>query len=99
MTRTTLRAAPILWPAFLMAGVTEMLVFSVLDPSMLSFGAWHPEATTVYSLAFFAFWALMAAAAAASQWMSAAEQHDEPHRTESVRARRRRARHGIAQHV
>ena len=52
MTSNSLRAAQVLWPSFMMAGVLEMLVFSVLDPSALSFGNWHPDATTVYSLAF-----------------------------------------------
>lgn len=99
MTRRTLRMAQVLWPAFLMAGVTEVLVFSVLDPSLLSFGTWHPEPTTVYSLAFFAFWVLMALTAGVSQWMQASEQEAESHRNESTRARRRRARHGVAQHV
>lgn len=100
MTRKSLRAAQILWPAFVMAGVTEMLVFSVLDPSMLSFGGWHPEPTTVYSVAFFAFWALMSLAAAASQWMLAMEDKDDTRSADdAVRARRRRARHGVAQHV
>ena len=99
MTSNTLRTAQVLWPAFLMAGVLEMLVFSVLDPSALSFGNWHPDATTVYSLAFFVFWAVMALAAAASQWMAGSALGDESSHTESVRARRRRTRHGVAQHI
>jgi hypothetical protein len=50
----------IVWPAFLVAGVTEMLVFAMVDPQDLQwFG--HPLAMSrqaVYTLAFFAFWIL-----------------------------------------
>lgn len=99
VTHNTLRAAQVLWPAFMMAGVLEMLVFSVLDPAALSFGNWHPGATTVYSLAFFVFWALIAAASAASQWMAASAQRSESSVDDAPRGRRRRSRHGTAQHV
>lgn len=99
MTHNALRTAQVLWPSFVMAGVLEMLVFSVVDPATLDLGAWNPGPTTVYSLAFFVFWALTSLAAAASQWMAANAHGDEPSHSESVRARRRRARHGVAQHV
>ncbi len=99
MTRNALRAGQVLWPSFVVAGVLEMLVFSVLDPSTLSFGAWRPESVTVYSLAFFVFWALIAVAAAAAQWMAASNQGGEPPHVESLPSRRRRSRHGTAQHV
>ena len=50
----------IAWPAFLVAGLLEMLVFALVDPQDLQwFG--HPLAVSrqgVYTLAFFAFWAL-----------------------------------------
>ena len=50
----------IAWPAFLVAGLIEMLVFGFFDPEdMQWFG--HPLALSrqgVYTLAFFAFWAL-----------------------------------------
>lgn len=50
----------IVWPAFLVAGLTEMLVFAMVDPQDLHwFG--HPLAMSreaVYTLAFFAFWIL-----------------------------------------
>ena len=56
------RALLILWPAFLMAGVLEMMVFAVLDPSgMRWFGAeaieWSRSA--VYSVTFFIFWGVI----------------------------------------
>ncbi len=50
----------IAWPAFLLAGVIEMLVFAVVDPQNLQwFG--QPLALSreaVYTLAFFIFWLL-----------------------------------------
>lgn len=48
----------IAWPAFLVAGVLEMLVFAMVDPQDLHwFG--QPVALSrqgIYTLAFFAFW-------------------------------------------
>ena len=50
----------IAWPAFLLAGVIEMLVFAMVDPQNLHwFGkplALSREA--VYTVAFFVFWVL-----------------------------------------
>jgi hypothetical protein len=50
----------ITWPAFLVAGLLEMLVFGLVDPQNLQwFG--NPLALSrqgVYTVAFFAFWAL-----------------------------------------
>ena len=50
----------IAWPAFLLAGVIEMLVFDFVDPQSLHwFG--QPLALSreaVYTLAFFVFWVL-----------------------------------------
>ena len=56
------RAMWILWPAFLMAGVLEMLVFAVIDPADLRwFGgppvAWSAQA--VYSVTFGIFWGVI----------------------------------------
>jgi len=61
------RLLPILWPAFVMAGVLEMLVFAVVDPSGLTwFGAepieWSRSA--VYSVTFFIFWGITATSTA-----------------------------------
>lgn len=56
----------IAWPAFLLAGVIEMLVFALVDPQSLHwFG--HPLALSreaVYTLAFFVFWVLTMASSA-----------------------------------
>lgn len=50
----------IAWPAFLVAGLLELVVFGLVDPQDLQwFG--HPLALSrqgVYTLAFFVFWAL-----------------------------------------
>lgn len=49
------------WPAFLVAGVLEMMVFAVLDPQSLSlFGEtvnWSREA--IYSVTFLIFWLML----------------------------------------
>jgi hypothetical protein len=68
------RALVVLWPAFLMAGVLEMVVFAVVDPSALhGFDAtalqWSRSA--VYSLAFFVFWGVIACASAITMWLDA----------------------------
>ena len=60
-------ALQILWPAFLMAGVLEVLVFALIDPSELRWpggGAIEASRQAVYTLAFLAFWAVVAAAGA-----------------------------------
>ncbi|NML15457.1 hypothetical protein HHL10_10760 [Azohydromonas sp. G-1-1-14] len=62
------------WPSFLMAAVLEMLVFALVDPhSLQGAGGVFSElsATTVYSLAFFLFWAAIAAAGALEHWLAA----------------------------
>lgn len=60
------------WPAFLVAGLLEMLVFALVDPQDLQwFG--HPLALSrqgVYTLAFFAFWALTMASSALTTLLS-----------------------------
>ena len=60
------RAMTILWPSFAMAGVLEGLVFSVVDPADLHFGHFPVDASpqAVYTVAFMAFWALIATSGA-----------------------------------
>jgi hypothetical protein len=63
------RAMQILWPAFLAAGVLEMLVFAVIDPADLRwFGGaaigWSAQA--IYTVTFLMFWAAIATAGAMS---------------------------------
>ena len=73
MNRKTRNTLVIAWPAFLMAGVLEMLVFSLVDPASLHAFGGAPvalSARAVYSLAFFAFWLVIAAAGAMSQLLA-----------------------------
>ena len=61
------RALVILWPAFVMAGVLEMLVFALVDPGELRWFGGEPlqaSRMTVYSLCFLVFWAITAASTA-----------------------------------
>ncbi|MFM8900190.1 MAG: hypothetical protein ACKOF9_09630 [Burkholderiales bacterium] len=55
----------VLWPAFLMAGVLEILVFALVNPSdlhSLSGQAllWSDQA--IYTVSFLVFWAIISAA-------------------------------------
>lgn len=64
------RLAAVVWPAFLMAGVLEMLVFSMVDPGDLHWlGGTAVEADhkAVYTVAFFAFWIVVALGSALTQ--------------------------------
>ena len=59
------KAQWIAWPSFLMAGVLEMLVFSVADPDELrGFGGAFNELSpsAIYTIAFFCFWVIVALA-------------------------------------
>ncbi len=73
MKRVKQVAMAVAWPAFLMAGVLEMLAFSVVDPGALHwFGgeAMTLSPTAVYSLAFFVFWLVIMAAGAISHLLA-----------------------------
>ncbi len=62
MLRTALQIG---WPAFIAAGVMELLVFAHVDPSDLHTiggGEITLSRQAVYTIAFFAFWAVIAAA-------------------------------------
>jgi hypothetical protein len=61
------RVMTILWPSFLMAGVLEGAVFSVVDPGELHWlGQLPVEASsmTVYSLSFLVFWGIISTSGA-----------------------------------
>ena len=69
----TARVLLILWPAFVMAGVLEMLVFAVVDPSALHwFGSdtieWSRSA--VYSVTFLIFWGVISLSGAITQYLT-----------------------------
>jgi hypothetical protein len=68
----TARALQIAWPAFLAAGVLELLVFAHVDPADVHTLAGAPvelSRQAVYTLSFFGFWVVTAAAAAVTCWL------------------------------
>lgn len=50
----------VVWPAFLVAGMLEMLVFAMVDPQNLYWAGQPLEMSRqgIYTVAFFVFWAL-----------------------------------------
>lgn len=70
------RFGSIAWPAFLMAGVLEIIVFALVDPGSLHWFGGAPielGATTIYSIAFFVFWVVIAAAGMMTQLLGESE--------------------------
>lgn len=68
----TQRVMWIVWPAFLVAGVLEMLVFAMVDPADLR---WLGEPIGLsrqgmYTVSFFVFWALTCASSAFTSLLS-----------------------------
>jgi hypothetical protein len=63
---TAQRILWVLWPSFLVAAAAELLVFSVIDPADLHVFGVPVDAgrMPVYTIGFFFFWAIGAAAAA-----------------------------------
>ena len=62
----------VVWPAFLMAGVLELLVFAVVDPQDLH---WFGQSLalsrqTIYTLGFFVFWGVAALGGALTLFLS-----------------------------
>lgn len=90
MTTHVLHVARVLWPAFLIACLLEMLVFSAVDPTQVMVNGWQPDTMTVYSLSFLLFWAVVAAGVELSHWMMRPVAHRTGRRHER-RARRIRA--------
>ena len=69
----TVRVLCILWPSFLMAGVLEMLVFSLVDPTHLQWFGGAPvelSSSAVYTLGFFAFWGVISTSSALTQLLA-----------------------------
>ena len=65
-------ALQILWPAFVAAGVMELLVFAHVDPADVHTLAGAPielSRQAVYTMSFFGFWAVIALAIAVSCWL------------------------------
>lgn len=72
------RALTILWPAFVMAGVLEALVFVVVDPTDLHWWGGAPiewSRSAVYSVTFFIFWGVISTASAISHLL---HEHEPP---------------------
>ena len=66
------RILRVLWPAFFAAGVLEMLVFAFVDPSELHWlggDTLNLSRQATYTLAFFLFWAIVAAAGFTMQFL------------------------------
>ena len=64
------RLTAVWWPAFVMAGMIEMLVFAFVDPEDLRWLGGAPvdlSRTAVYSLAFFGFWLMVGLAGSITQ--------------------------------
>ena len=70
----------VLWPSFLVACVAELLFFSLFDPSDLHLFGQPVEADRmlVYTLGFFALWALGAVSSAADGVPGALAVRSEP---------------------
>ncbi len=62
----------IAWPAFLMAGVIEMVVFAFVDPEALQWfdQPLHLSREGVYTIAFFTFWFVLMASSALTTLLS-----------------------------
>ena len=62
-------------PAFLAACILEALVFALIDPLELTWGQAHLgwSRQTVYTLAFFVFWGVVAIAASVAVMLARAE--------------------------
>lgn len=64
------RLSAVLWPAFLMAGVLEMLVFALVDPGDLHWlggASIEIDRVGIYTIAFFLFWVIISLASALTQ--------------------------------
>jgi hypothetical protein len=64
----------IAWPAFLVAGVLEMLVFAMVDPQNLQGFGGEPlqlSRTAVYTIVFFVFWGAAMLSSALTTLLSA----------------------------
>jgi hypothetical protein len=82
--RKSERALTVLWPAFVMAGVLEALVFAVVDPELMSWFGGAPlglSRQAVYTITFFIFWGVIATASAMTQLLASTEPPPPPRRS------------------
>ncbi|MFO1317764.1 MAG: hypothetical protein U1F58_19380 [Burkholderiales bacterium] len=77
---TAQRVMWIVWPAFLMAGVAELVFFSIFDPFDLHlFGSpLGMSRESVYAMGFFGFWALGIASSALSLFLESPPSREQP---------------------
>ena len=63
---SALRMMRVVWPAFLMAGIAELIFFSVFDPFDLHFFGAPLDLSreAIYTMGFFGFWGLGIASSA-----------------------------------
>jgi len=73
--RLTLLLMQVFWPAFLGAGISVGLVFSLLDPLQVDWVHEHLGGSRegAYTIAFFGFWCLHALACALTWFLSQSE--------------------------
>jgi hypothetical protein len=68
----------IVWPAFVVAGILEVLIFAMVDPQDLHWLG-HPLELSrqgVYTVSFFIFWLITAVASGLTLWLSTGRQSD-----------------------
>jgi len=75
------RLFSVVWPAFLVASILEMVVFALVDPSELQWLGWPVELSRsgFYSLSFFFFWIVTLASSGLTAWLAQASGHDASH--------------------
>lgn len=71
--QTTRRLMWVIWPAFLVAGIAEIIFFSVFDPFDLHFFGNSLEMSRqgIYTMGFFGFWGLGVASSALTMFLAA----------------------------
>lgn len=81
MTRFVVRAATVLWPAFVVAGVAEMLLFALIDPQDLHWTGGASIALSrqaIYTLTFLILWGLIGAASSMTLWLASEVNYRSP---------------------
>jgi len=75
MPRNAIEWISILWPAFVAACLLEIVVFAGFDPQDVNLLGIDASAEAVYSIAFFAFWAITSAAGVVT-WSLSRSSHE-----------------------
>lgn len=74
MMKRQLTLLRILWPSFLMAGVTGAIVFALVDPlDVTILGHIHADRQVLYAVGFFLFWVMSAISSALTLRLSVPE--------------------------